>query len=375
MGVVIDSPGHVVFRDLPAPPAQLEKGYYLVEMAAAPINPSDLMYIEGRYPASAPTAPGKLRVGGFEGTGIVRAAGGGDAKHSMVNHPVALWIPEGGTWAHQVVVPAHLVMELPKGVSLGLGSPWVNPLTALALVQKAQNHHDPMTGKSLKPVAVALTAAASSLGRMIIRLAAEKKSNLVVLGIVRKAEQCDQLRSLGCEHCFTTTDPAFDDQFREAAAHLNCTLCYDCVGGSLPGRILRLMPPGSTVVVYGSLDPQPTLDGLSPMDLLIHGKRIEGFHLHMFLEAIGKKDTAKLMTTARDKWAGPLATSINKRLPMDQVSNALEEYRRNMSAGKVLLTGPAMPPEELRQPPSAEAPAAQSTAPTQAHTSQPGSSS
>ena len=48
-------------------------GEVLVRMLASPINPSDLMFIRGRYttPAAPPATPG------FEGVGMVEQSGGG----------------------------------------------------------------------------------------------------------------------------------------------------------------------------------------------------------------------------------------------------------------------------------------------------------
>ena len=57
--------------DVPAP--QPKRGEVLVRMLASPINPSDLMYVAGKYglKPSLPATPG------FEGVGVVEATGGG----------------------------------------------------------------------------------------------------------------------------------------------------------------------------------------------------------------------------------------------------------------------------------------------------------
>jgi len=48
-------------------------GQVLIKVFAAPINPSDVVYTQGRY-AIKPTYPSPL---GFEGSGLVVASGGG----------------------------------------------------------------------------------------------------------------------------------------------------------------------------------------------------------------------------------------------------------------------------------------------------------
>ena len=54
----------------PGPPAA---GEVLIEMLAGPINPAELLIIEGKY-ASKPPLPARL---GIEGAGRVLAVGGG----------------------------------------------------------------------------------------------------------------------------------------------------------------------------------------------------------------------------------------------------------------------------------------------------------
>ena len=57
--------------DVPAP--EPKRGEVLVRMLVSPVNPSDLMFVHGKYglKPSLPATPG------FEGVGVVEATGGG----------------------------------------------------------------------------------------------------------------------------------------------------------------------------------------------------------------------------------------------------------------------------------------------------------
>jgi len=153
----------VVERPVPAP----GPGQVLIEMAAAPVNPSDLMFLRGLY--------GQRKrlpvVAGFEGAGRVVAAGPGVWPRYLAGKPVACAAPfDGdGTWAEYMLAPASQVIPLTRGTDLELAASMiVNPFSAWALMERAAQ---------LKAGAVVQTAAASALGRMVVRLAARRSGH------------------------------------------------------------------------------------------------------------------------------------------------------------------------------------------------------
>src|ERR1700722_12836926 len=82
-------------------------GQIRVRLTARPINPSDLMTIEGTYGrrVSFPAAPGD------EGVGHVEAVGEGvnDSEPGQRVIPVGV----SGTWRESVLVPAGAVLPVP----------------------------------------------------------------------------------------------------------------------------------------------------------------------------------------------------------------------------------------------------------------------
>src|SRR5262245_50107591 len=88
-------------REAPAP--KPGRGQVRVRMIASPVNPSDLLYIQGQYgkPPPLPATPG------FEGVGVVEESGGGFLARRVMGRRVAVLNPSTGNWQEQVVIAAR----------------------------------------------------------------------------------------------------------------------------------------------------------------------------------------------------------------------------------------------------------------------------
>src|SRR5262245_26443303 len=121
----------VVEKPVPVP----GPGQVLVRIAAAPINPSDLMLLGGHYGCKKELPA----VRGFEASGEVVAAGSGIIAKMLVGRRVACAAASpglrDGTWAEYVVTGARMAMPLGRDVDIEQAAMLlVNPLTAWALV-------------------------------------------------------------------------------------------------------------------------------------------------------------------------------------------------------------------------------------------------
>jgi NADPH:quinone reductase-like Zn-dependent oxidoreductase len=253
----------------------------LVAVEATPINPSDLGVLLGAVDPGALSHDGPDLVAavpegalpfyrdrldkplpvGNEGAGTVVAAGPQAA--ALVGRRVATF--GGSMWADHRLADAAAVVELPDHVSTAEGAAlFINPLTALSMVEtmRAEGHS-----------ALVHTAAASNLGRMLVRICAADGVGLV--NVVRRAEHAEELRELGAVHVVDSSQPDFADRLTEAVRVTGATLAFDAIGGgTMAGDILtameRAQPPlpsytpyGTTVLkqvyIYGSLDFSPTV--------------------------------------------------------------------------------------------------------------------
>src|ERR1051326_1914228 len=107
-------------------------GQILIKMAAAPINPSDLIFLRNQYGVkkAPPVVPG------FEGSGTVIESRAGLYGRWVLGKPVACRAPEAGhgTWAEYMTTDPAGVVPLARNVTLEQGACFlINPLTAWAL--------------------------------------------------------------------------------------------------------------------------------------------------------------------------------------------------------------------------------------------------
>ena len=298
-------------------------GEVLVRMAAAPINPSDLASLEGRYAnrKQLPTVPG------IEGSGTVVAAGPGLLPRLLLGRQVACASsPDaGGTWAEYMVTLAAQCVPLRRGVTLEQGATLlVNPLTALSLwdIALGEGH-----------AAVVHTAAASSLGRMILRVGVEK--GVPQICVVRRPEHEATLRALGAEHVLVSTDRDFVDRLRALSHELRATLFLDPVAGEGAARLLQAAPAGSTLIVYADLAGGPI--SVEPRQLFFEGKRIRGFYLQEWMSAMPLVRRLRLTSRAQRLLNSTLASRVRRRLPLSAAGDGVRMYRGAMGAGKILL--------------------------------------
>ncbi|HYA43427.1 MAG TPA: zinc-binding dehydrogenase, partial [Syntrophobacteraceae bacterium] len=144
------------------------------------------------------------------------------------------------------------------------------------------------------------------------------------------------------------SDEGFPDKLRALAQQMKATLTLDAVGGDLTQQLLDAAPFGATVLVYSNLSGQP---GVFNSEALIFGdKKVVGFFLSNW--AAKKSFIQRVWLTQRVKRlaARALQTTVQKRLPLCEVQQAVEIYQGNMTAGKVLLVAN---PEEVDLDPQA----------------------
>lgn len=311
-------------------PGELRSGQVLVEMLASPINPSDLMTLRGSY-GRRPDLPA---IPGYEGVGIVRRAAAGLYGRWLVGQRVAVACPQGGAWAEQLVLPARQVIPLPRTLSVEQGAMFfVNPATALLMTRSVLNI--PRGAWLLQ------TAAASAVGRMVIRLGRE--SGFRTLNVVRREDQAEQLRRDGLpgDSHVIVFDGAVDprEKLREAVLrHVaeGVPFAIDPVGGATASAVVPCLGRGGRLLLYGTLAPEPV--EISPRDLMTPGASIAGFWLSNAMAAIGFPSKLRLIRTlGRLIQSGVLSAEVADSYPLQRIHDALRAAEEPGRRGKVLL--------------------------------------
>ncbi len=318
---VFDQIESLVVEERPVPRPQA--GQVLIRMHAAPINPSDLAFLRGLYKVDKvpPIVPG------FEGSGTIVASGGGMLGRVLLGKRVACAAPNDGdgTWAEYMVTPAQNCLPLRRALTLEQGAMLiVNPLTAWSLMEvaKREGHR-----------AIVQTAAASALGKMIVRLG--KQRGVRTINLVRREEQAATLRALDADYVLNSADADFEARLFEVCRRESVRLAFDAVAGELAAQVLTAMPEGGRLVFYGALSQHPSM--IDPRAFIFEDKRIEGFWLGRTMRRLSLPQRMNMVRHVQQALAQELQTEIQARAPLEEAAKALRQYAQNMSAGKVLL--------------------------------------
>jgi len=66
----------------------------------------------------------------------------------------------------------------------------------------------------------------------------------------------DLTENFGAKHVLNQESTSFFEDLQKVIDELKPTVMFECVGGDLPGEILKRMPARSHMVVYGNLSKQ-----------------------------------------------------------------------------------------------------------------------
>jgi NADPH:quinone reductase-like Zn-dependent oxidoreductase len=308
-------------RDLPVP--EPGPGQVRVRMLAAPINPSDLLYVRGQYGKQARLPA----TAGFEGVGVVEAAGGGLLGRLRVGRRVAVLNSAGGNWKEQTIVPARQVVPVPAGVPDEQAATFfVNPASALAMVRKVLK---------VRPGNWLLqTAAGSALGRMVIRLA--RQDGFRTINVVRRREQADELIELGGDVVVSSEEESMEARVLAVTEGKGVPYALDAVGGKTGSAAARCLASHGRLLVYGTLSEEDI--ALHPRTLIAGQKRIEGFWLSEWSREQSPLAMVRLFRTiGKLMRAGVLTSDVAETFPLSDIQAAVQAASRPGRKGKVLL--------------------------------------
>ena len=315
-------PSHVLkARDVPTPTPG--PGQVRARMIASPVNPSDLLVVQGLY-GVLPTLPA---IPGFEGVGVVDQVGPGLLGRLVKGKRVAVINSAGGNWAEYAVIPARQARPIPDAIPDEQAAAFfVNPATVLALARHVL--------RVPKGAWLLQGAAGSTLGRMIIKLG--RHDGFKTLNVVRRAEAVPELKALGGDAVIASSDGPIEDQVRAITGGAGVRYAIDPVGGATGMGLFRSLGEGGRLVLYGTLSGEPI-----PVDprLVISGRRtIEGFWLgHWMRERSIPASLLLFREIASLIRQNVLSSEIGRSYPLDQIQAAVHEAGQVGHKGKILV--------------------------------------
>jgi NADPH:quinone reductase-like Zn-dependent oxidoreductase len=296
-------------------------GEIVVELVAAPINPAEILMLQGAY-GYGPTVPPLPRDLGIEGVGRVV---GGATEIVPVGTLVSL-IGAGGIFGDYTVLPAGAVVRVPEDIDAEMFAlTFVNIQSVLLM----------LTGWDLAPGTwVIQNAANSGYGRLLDAVAEQR--GIHVVNVVRSASAREEIVG-------TARGPVVVDGDDLCAAVLAATggqhprVAVDAIGGGATGRLAETLEKGGLVVMYGLLSGEsPRVDTRL---IVFHGIRLEGFWMPHAIAAAAPDVRATLVADAVDVMrTADVTVPVVSRYPLSEVGAAIAHAARGARGGKVLVT-------------------------------------
>jgi trans-2-enoyl-CoA reductase len=302
----------------------LEEGQVLLEMLAAPINPSDVLTLTGQY-GILPPLPA---IGGSEGVAKVVEHGPGVAGPELGQ---TVLLPVGiGTWATHMVVDAKALVPLPSGVDpVQLSMISINPPTASLMLSEFV---DLQAGDW-----VIQNAANSGVGSYLVDLATQR--GLKTVNVVRRESLVEPLLAAGAD--VVLVDGVVDSlslaqRVSAATGGAPIKLGIDAVGGAATARLGEALADGATLVNYGAMSGEACT--LSPTIIIFKDVTVRGFWLAKWFRTAAPEQQQELygMLTGLIA-AGKLSTPIHAAYTVKDIKEAVAVAAAGERNGKVVI--------------------------------------
>jgi NADPH:quinone reductase-like Zn-dependent oxidoreductase len=294
----------------------------LISMEAAPLNPSDFLFVRGMY-GVRPAFPSLV---GAEGVGRVAKIGSKVDVALRGKRVLILPTYEQGTWADQVVAPVrNLVPMSDEADPLQLSMIGINPATAYLLLNRYV---------SLMPGDwIGQTAANAAMGQYIIALA--KLAGVKTLNVVRREEAAEQVREWGGDRVVLQGDNLHKD-IEDALDGKKLSLVLDMVGGTPVGELAKSLKPGGSIVVYALQSGQ--FPAISPGDLIYRGLSLHGFWLINWIRNAPRTEIEEIYQKLGELVADrSLSATVEHVYSLDQFKEAFKQSLKSNRSGKVLF--------------------------------------
>lgn len=298
----------------------LKKGQVLLEVIAAPINPSDVLTLTGLY-GQLPPLPA---VGGREGVGRV-AELGPDTTGPAVGQVVLL--PVGsGTWSTHIVAEAAHLAPLPAEADpQQLSMMTINPPTASLLLSEFVSLG---AGEW-----VIQNAANSAVGVYLVQLAKHRGYRSV--NVVRRESAAAAVSEAGGDVVLVDGDD-LRKRVAQATDKAKIRLGIDAVGGAATGRLAECLAHGGTLVNYGAMSGEPCM--VTAAALIFNELTLRGFWLSRWYQsAPEQKRGAVVGEIARLIAEGKLHAPIAATYDVSEIKQAVAAAAQGERAGKILI--------------------------------------
>lgn len=295
----------------------------LFKVDAFALNRADVLYYQG-FHTTRPYFPSRI---GSEATGTVVKIGD-KVTHFNVGDSVTS-IPfntsKYGVQGEYAVVPQDYLTKVPKNLTLEEAcSIWMSYSTAyFALFH---------VGSVKKGDFVFIPAISSSAGYGCYQLA--RDAGAITIGSTRTSVKKEELKKLGIDHLIITNEETVQKRLLEITKGEGVSFVYDPIAGNFCGEYLDSLSTGAVVIIYGLLDPNPTIFPLVP---LIRKKAVmDAYSQFNHVDNIEKLNECKAYVLKRIE-KGELRPLVGKVFDFKDYKKAYEYMLSNEQVGKIVV--------------------------------------
>lgn len=329
----LEGPEGLRYEDVPDP--EPGSGEAVVRLRNAALNRRDVFATRGQYPGAKPEALPVIL--GSDGSGEVAAKGDGadglEEGSEVVIHPSLFWgddpripgkdyrilgLPEDGTYAQFVKVPAENVFPKPSHLSHEEAA--AVPLAALTAYRALFTRGQLREGET-----VLIPGAGGGVATFLVQMASAVGATVFVTsGSEAKIEKA---KELGAEGGITYDTKNWSKELRGMTGGVD--LSVDHVGGQAIEACLTLAKQGSRVVIYGGTA-GPKAEVMLP--------RIFLKQLDVLGTAMGSaKEFGEMLAFYEEHSLHPV---VDETFPLEEAPAAMNHMEQGSGIGKIVLQIP-----------------------------------
>ena len=296
----------------------LKPNEVLIKILIFPINPADILLVEGKYGNTQQT---NIPLGTECVARVLDT--GKRVKNFKINDIVMPLLKN--TWVEKKIVDEEKLIKLPNKIDLKQASMLrVNPASAYLMINNyvkiKQNDY------------ILQNAANSALGQYVIQLC--KAYGIKTVNLIRRKEPFNHLKEIGATKIILYKDIKRNINFLKNS---KIKLFLDAVGGSDVNIIANLLEENSTVINYGLLS-NSNIE-IHPKNTIFRGVCLKGFWLTQWIAMLKKEEIKNLYShLAQLILKKKLKANVQEIYYIKDIKKAVKVARLYKRSGKILVT-------------------------------------
>ena len=287
----------------------------LLEVLFFPINPADLLLVEGKYASPLPSLPSSI---GAECVAKVKKIGKNVTKVNINDIVIPL---TRNNWSEKLKIDQDNLIKIKNNINLLQASMLkVNPATAYLMLN---NYVKLNPGDKILQ-----NASNSGVGSYIIQLA--KHYKIKTINLIRRKAVSKILKKLGANNVI------LDNKNNGKLKKLNAKLFIDAVGGPKVNSLASCLQDHATIINYGLLSGKNI--EIDSHKIIFNNISIKGFWLPLWLQKMSYEEKFNLYTHLSDLITNKiLYTNIDKVYHITDFKKAVAKASKYKRKGKIIV--------------------------------------